>query len=207
MSNLATQARAIALIAREAFPNAKTVRLESSDQGDYLTYSTPFVIEKDGTEQEADDELSDLLWDPCCDISDSEIGSEQPGWTILNARGGYYEFDIDTILGLVPALKDSALMKTIEQFEHWISVLPSEPPIIMLHDAELNITMHCPRCGSEDVREMDWDTRWNKTEAWIDRRGDVAVSVTQADKNYSTLTWFCADCGQVIDMEDIEPSY
>lgn len=292
MSNLATQARAIALIARQAVPTAVTVQLESSDQGDFLTTSTPWVIDADGNEHDdPPDEFTDELWNRTCDIKWGDADGTCPGWTHVNKRGGYYELNIDAILAVKPKYQDSLLALTIDHFQHLIDVIPSEPPIIMAevddvsyratftpqaiikgeavdvdpegettwtvseqshyHAGEivdaggstdgndslredrgapawvhrwsgpftitverlgtpriLSMTAHCPRCGSSELAEMDWATRWNdfsEVEFGEDGRSDdLFVGVGQDDGEYETLVHFCKDCGQVLDLSDLD---
>lgn len=50
----------------------------------------------------------------------------------------------------------------------------------------------CPVCGSTEVREMDYDLRWNSTHSGYDADGVLIVSM--GDPEHESLGFFCSDC-------------
>lgn len=64
--------------------------------------------------------------------------------------------------------------------------------------------LHCPSCDSTALAELDWDVRFNMlNDPQVEEDGTLSVFIHQGQSDYETVTWVCADCGQVLDMTDI----
>lgn len=107
----------------------------------------------------------------------------------------------------------SELARIIAGFRQALEALPARQPLLMADidpdddERVIDIAAHCPRCGSTSLAELDWDLRWNYlhpfefSEFVPDR---VCACVISGQSEHETLTWFCTDCGQVLDLAGVQ---
>lgn len=105
--------------------------------------------------------------------------------------------------------RDSELAGLLQTFQHVVQALPGREPLLMAdvdpadEHRVLAISAHCPSCGGTSLAEMDWDVRWNhlhdfEFSPYVPDR--ICARVALGDIEHETLTWFCTDCGQVLDL-------
>lgn len=108
--------------------------------------------------------------------------------------------------------RSSELAELLAGFKRAVEALPAQEPLLMAdldpddQERVLGIWAHCPRCGSSSLAEMDWDVRWNHLHDFEFSefvKDQVCARVACGDIEHETLTWFCTECGQVLDLSAV----
>lgn len=67
----------------------------------------------------------------------------------------------------------------------------------------LSASLHCPKCGSEGIYEVDSATRHNyPDEVEPEQYGCVDVNISQSDPEFETLCYRCESCGSILALPD-----
>ena len=97
----------IAKLVHDADDTITHVKIETSDQGEYLTASGVRwgnLADSDLEDAlEVDDAVSVEDW--ASSLSWDDAKDEVQGWVVLNHRGGYYEIDVDEALKATPPVE------------------------------------------------------------------------------------------------------
>ena len=93
----------LALAVKETFPTCKTVRLEISDQGQFMSVDGADFLDEDGREANTDDQARINFYEDVEVAYAWNLDQRDPAWT-QHTTDGAATFDVDTVIGRLRSL-------------------------------------------------------------------------------------------------------